>query len=67
MSDSNFADEIKEIEEKGKSVIKYLIRDFYELEKLLKIINDAHAKKEKGDLKGAKSDVGKALSKLISG
>ncbi|MBT4804929.1 hypothetical protein HON71_02040 [Candidatus Woesearchaeota archaeon] len=59
--------EIKEVKKKEESVLKFLMKDFYELEAILSLIKEAEKEKTEGNLGKAKTKVEKALKRLRGG
>ena len=47
--------EIKEVKKKEESVLKFLMKDFYELEAILSLIKEAEKEKTEGNLGKAKT------------
>ena len=58
---------LKEVKKEEKSELRYLIRDFYELQQLFEIINIAHLEMTKNNSAGAKAEIKKALKKIRGG
>lgn len=67
MADKKVKKQVKKAEKKEEQLIRFLIRDFYEIKILLKLVLDAEKVKAAGNQKELKSKIEKIYKKLRSG